>query len=133
MTKHVHGLGSLQGEVMEFVWSRGEATVAEAHQAISHRRAITYTTVLSAVQKLQRKGWLRHRVAGRAHVYYPTRNREEVGGRTLKELLRTAFSGDPRLLLASLLDDTRLTDEELKELRKLIEQRRKEMAKGGAA
>ncbi|HZZ27459.1 MAG TPA: BlaI/MecI/CopY family transcriptional regulator [Pirellulales bacterium] len=131
MSKPVHGLGSLQSEVMEFIWNCGEATVAQAHQAISQRRPITYTTVLSAVQKLQRKGWLKHRAAGRAYIYFPTRNREEVGGRTLKELLRTAFGGDPRLLLASLLDDNRLTDDELKELRKLIEQRRKEKSKGG--
>jgi BlaI family transcriptional regulator, penicillinase repressor len=130
MAKQVSGLGSLQSEVMDFIWSHGEGTVAQAHQAIGQKRSITYTTVLSAVQKLVRKGWLKHRVAGRAYVYSPTRNREEVGGRTLKELLRTAFSGDPRLLLASLLDDTRLTDEELKELRKLIEQRRKEIARG---
>jgi predicted transcriptional regulator len=125
MSKQLHGLGSLQSEVMELVWRSGEATVAQMLEAISQRRSITYTTVLSAVQKLERKGWLKHRSAGRAYVYFPTRNREEVSSRTLRELLRTAFSGDPRLLLASLLDDTRLSDDELKELRKLIEQRRK--------
>jgi predicted transcriptional regulator len=127
MAKHVHGLGSLQGEVMEFIWRSGEATVAQILEAISHRRQITYTTVLSAVQKLERKSWLKHRSEGRAYVYSATRAREEVGGRTLRELLRTAFSGDPRLLLASLLDDARLTDSELKELRNLIERRRKEV------
>ena len=55
------------------------------------------------------------------------RDRLEVGSRTLRDLLRTAFSGDPRLLLASLLEDTRLSDADLKELRNLIEQRRKEI------
>ncbi|HEY2761168.1 MAG TPA: BlaI/MecI/CopY family transcriptional regulator [Pirellulales bacterium] len=123
----VHGLGSLQSEVMELIWRQGEATVAQLVEAIGRGRAITYTTVLSAVQKLERKGWLKHRAAGRAYIYSPTRNRQQVGGRTLRELLKTAFGGDPRLLLASLLDDTRLSDADLKELRILIEARRKEI------
>src|SRR5215813_6468105 len=125
MSKQVHGLGSLQSEVMELVWRWGEATVGQVHQAISKRRSLTYTTVLSAIQKLQKKGWLEHRAEGRAYVYTPTRNREEVGGRTLRELLKTTFGGDPRLLLSSLLDDSRLSDADLKEFEKLIQQRRK--------
>lgn len=127
MIKLLHGLGSLQSEVMDLVWAEGEATVAQLYETIGARRRITYTTILSAVQKLERKGWLKHRTAGRAYVYYPVRDRLEVGGRTLRDLLRTAFEGDPRLLLASLLDETKLSDAELKELRKLIEDRRKEI------
>ena len=126
MSKPLHGLGSLQSQVMDLVWTQGEATVSQLLETIGKRRSITYTTVLSAVQKLEKKGWLKHRPAGRAYVYYPVRDRLEVGGRTLKDLLRTAFGGDPRLLLASLLEDTRLSDADLKELRNLIEQRRKE-------
>jgi BlaI family transcriptional regulator, penicillinase repressor len=126
MNKALHGLGSLQSEVMDLVWQQKEATVAQLVEKISRRRSVTYTTVLSAVQKLEKKGWLKHRSAGRAHVYNATRDRREVGSRTLRELLRTAFSGDARLLLASLLADVRLSDADLKELRKLIEERRKE-------
>jgi BlaI family penicillinase repressor len=124
--KKLHGLGSLQSEVMELAWQHGEVTVAQVAEAIGRRRRVTYTTVLSAMQKLEKKGWLRHRSEGRAYVYSPTRNREQVGGRTLKELLKSSFQGDPRLLLASLLEETRLSDAELKELRQLIDTRRKE-------
>ena len=127
MIKPLHGLGSLQSEVMDLVWGQGEATVAKLFETIGARRRITYTTILSAVQKLERKGWLKHRTAGRAYVYYAVRDRLQVGGRTLRDLLRTAFEGDPRLLLSSLLEDTKLSDSDLKELRKLIEQRRKEI------
>jgi BlaI family transcriptional regulator, penicillinase repressor len=126
MTKPLHGLGSLQSEVMELVWRQREATVAQLLDTIGKRRTITYTTVLSAVQKLEKKGWLKHRTAGKAYVFFPARERLEVGGRTLRELLKTTFGGDPRLLLTSLLEDTQMSDVELKELRNLIEQRRKE-------
>ncbi|HEV3416229.1 MAG TPA: BlaI/MecI/CopY family transcriptional regulator [Pirellulales bacterium] len=127
MRKPFHGLGTLQSEVMELIWGHGEATVAQLFDTIGARRSITYTTILSAVQKLEKKDWLKHRVAGRAHVYYAVRDRLQVGSRSLRDLLRTAFSGDPRLLLASLLEDTKLSDMDLKELRKLIEERRKEV------
>jgi BlaI family transcriptional regulator, penicillinase repressor len=130
MSEPLHGLGSLQSEVMELIWGRGEATVAQLFETIGRRRPITYTTILSAVQKLERKGWLKHRAEGRAYVYYPVRDRLQVGSRTLRDLLRSAFGGDPRLLLASLLDDTKLSDAELKELRKLIEERRKGVRHG---
>ncbi|MHB9081796.1 MAG: BlaI/MecI/CopY family transcriptional regulator [Pirellulaceae bacterium] len=126
MSKAFFGLGSLQSEVMELVWKHGEITVAQLVEAIGKRRSIMYTTVLSAVQKLEKKGWLKHRTEGRAYVYCASRDREEVGASTLRELLRTAFSGDPRLLLSCLLDDERLSDADLKELRRLVEDRRKE-------
>jgi BlaI family penicillinase repressor len=126
MTKRLHGLGSLQTEVMELVWQHGEATVSQLAEIIGQRRRVAYTTVLCAAQKLERKGWLKHRLEGKAYVYSATRNREQVGARTLKELLRNTFQGDPRLLLSSLLEETRLSDAELKELRQLIDQRRKE-------
>ena len=127
MSKRMHGLGPLQTEVMELIWQHKEATVASLLEIISRRRPVTYTTVLSAVQKLEKKGWLKHRSSGRAHLFYAVQDREKASGRSLKELLKTAFQGNPRLLLASLLDETRLTAAELKELRQLIDERRKEI------
>jgi len=130
MNEKILGLGSLQSEVMELVWARNEATVAQLVEAIGKRRTVTYTTVLSAVQKLEKKGWLEHRTEGRAYVYRAARKKSDVGGSKLRELLRTAFSGDPQLLLSSLIDAARLSDAELAGLRKLIDERREETTKG---
>ncbi|MFC1758421.1 BlaI/MecI/CopY family transcriptional regulator [Planctomycetota bacterium] len=129
MSERILGLGSLQSEVMELVWARDEATVAQLVEAIGKRRSVTYTTVLSAVQKLKKKGWLEHRTEGRAYVYRAVRKKIDVGGSKLRELLKTAFSGDPRLLLSSLIDEASLSDVELAELRKLIDERRKGITK----
>jgi predicted transcriptional regulator len=52
MNKTLHGLGSLQSEVMDLVWQRKEVTVTQLMEEIGRRRSVTYTTVLSAVQKL---------------------------------------------------------------------------------
>ncbi|RIK75921.1 MAG: hypothetical protein DCC68_20335 [Planctomycetota bacterium] len=123
--KTFHGLGTLQSEVMEIVWQRGEATVAAVVEAISKRRVVAYTTVLVAMQKLAQKGWLKHRAAGRAYVYSPARTREQASGGVLKDLLQSAFGGDPRLLVSQLLDSKPMSREQLDDLRRLIDERRK--------
>jgi BlaI family penicillinase repressor len=124
--RDLSGLGSLQAEVMELVWQQGEATVAELVKRISQDRPVSYTTVLVAMQKLEKKGWLAHRTAGRAYVYRPAHSRQQVRRRLLRDLLHSAFKDDPRLLLASLLDESLMDDEELEDLRKLIDEWRKE-------
>jgi predicted transcriptional regulator len=127
--KTIHGLGTLQAEVMEIVWRQGEATVGAVVEDISHRRRVTYTTVLVAMQKLEQKGWLKHRAEGRAYVYSPARTREQARGGVLKDVLQTAFGGDPRLLVSQLLDSKPLSRAELDDLRRLIDQRRKAQRK----
>ncbi len=107
------GLGSLQAEVMELVWQRGEATVAQVVEHLSRRRETTYTTVLVAMQKLEKKGWLAHRSEGRAYVYYPARSRQTAQAGLLGELLDAAFGGDPKLLVSQLLDARAWSEEQL--------------------
>ncbi len=125
----IHGLGELQTRVLELVWEMGEATVAQIVERISQQRSVTYTTILAAMQRLSKKGWLAHRQVGKAYVYRPARTRQQARGSLLREILTSAFDGDPRLLLNSLLDEAQLSDVELRELRRLIDQRRREKNK----
>jgi predicted transcriptional regulator len=108
------------------LWKHGEATVAQVVEHIGRSRPVTYTTVLAAMQKLEKKGWLAHRSEGRAYVYRPTRSKDAVGVKLLRELFHLNFRSDARLLLSSLLAEESLSDEELRELRALIDQKRKE-------
>jgi len=124
--RSLHGLGELQAEVMEIVWKLGEATVAQVHERILRRRKVTYTTVLVAMQKLDKTGWLKHRSEGRAYVYEPGRSRKTAHGNVLKDVLKQAFGGDPQLMLSHLLDQHPMTDSELADLKKLIEAKRRE-------
>lgn len=124
--KKLPGLGELQSAVMEFVWARGEATVADVVEHLAARRPATYTTVLVAFQKLEKKGWLTHRSAGRAYVYRPVRTRQHAQAGVLSEMLDGVFAGDPKLLVSQLLDARPWTPDELSQMRRLIEARRKE-------
>lgn len=118
-------LGELQAAVLEAIWDREAATVQQVRDALAGRD-LAYTTVLSVMQKLEKAGWLGHRADGRSYVYYAKRSRAEAGKSALKQFTERIFGGDPVLLFQHLLDDKRLTPDELAELRKLIDKRRKE-------
>lgn len=122
----MRGLGALQEEVLELVWERGEATVAEVVAQLEKRRPVAYTTVLVALQKLEKKGWIEHRAQGRAYVYLPRKSRAESQAGLLGEMLHSVFGGDPTLLVTQLLDSHPWSEAELNEVKKLIELRRKE-------
>ncbi len=124
--KSLHGLGTLQAEVMEIVWNFGEASVADVHELISGRRPISYTTALAAMQKLEKSGWLLSRRDGRANVYRAKRDRQKAGATVLKDLLRQAFGGDSRVLVSHLIDQQAMGEEELAELKQLIDARLQE-------
>jgi BlaI family transcriptional regulator, penicillinase repressor len=123
--KPLHGLGELQSEVLELVWQRGEATVADVVKQLARSRPTTYTTVLVAMQKLEKKGWLTHRSEGRAYVYQPARSKAKAQAGALREILDAVFGGDPKLLVTQLLDSRPWTADELSDLRRLIERARK--------
>ena len=124
------GLGRLQSEVMEWLWELEEATVAQVVERISQKRRVTYTTVLAAMQRLEKKGWVTHRRQGRAYAYRALRTRQVAHQGLLQEMIQTVFCGDPRRLVTQLLDEHPLTDAELGELQDLIDQRRGEKTDG---
>jgi predicted transcriptional regulator len=128
--KSLDELGTLQKAVMETVWELGEASVQQVLDKLGRKNKPAYTTILSAMQKLERLGWLRHRVEGRTYVYQPAFSREEEGKKALRKFMDCVFGSDPLLLVQHLLDDEDLGPEDLTALRKMIDQRRKEQRDG---
>lgn len=125
--KSIDNLGDLKRPVMEAVWELGEATVKEVRDRLNRDKDLAYTTVLSAMQKLEKAGWLRHRAEGRTYVYLATRSRESEGVRSLREFTKRVFRGDPHLLFQHFIEDKRLSDEDLAKLQEAIIKRREEM------
>ena len=124
--RSIADLGSLQRRVMEIVWILGEATVQQVRQQLKRRPSPAYTTVLSVMQKLEKARWLKHRVDGRTYVYRASRSREQEGDSTLKSFVDGVFKGDRLLLFEHLLRDDSLGEDELLELRRMIDAQRKE-------
>ena len=127
--KLLDDLGELQRAVIEVVWELGEASVHQVREQISRKKKLAYTTVLTAMQKLEKAGWLRHRAEGKVYVYAPTRTREEAGVNSARKFIERMFDGDALLMFQHLMRQGELNDEELQGLRKMIDAKRKESKK----
>jgi predicted transcriptional regulator len=128
-SKSLDDLGRLQRAVIEVVWELGEASVHQVRKRLARKKKLAYTTVLTAMQKLEKAGWLQHRAQGKTYIYLPTRSREQAGAKSVEKFMERMFDGDALLMFQHLMRQSNLSDEELRELRKMIEQKRKETKK----
>lgn len=109
---------------MKAVWARGSATVREVHEDLLSRRRVAYTTVMTMMNVLERKGHLRKRSEGRSFLYRPTRSRQQVVGSMVREFVKRVFGGSAQPLLVHLVDEHDLSPEELDALARRIEEKR---------
>ncbi len=118
-------LGTLQRKVMDVLWERQEATVADVREALATRRKTpAYTTVLSVLQKLTQSGWVTHRSEGRTYVYSPARSQDQARASSVSQLIDRVFRGDPVEAFQTLLSHQELDDAQIEELRALIDAHR---------
>ncbi len=127
--KSLDHFGELQRAVIEVVWELGEASVRQVWKRLCRNKELAYTTVLTAMQRLERAGWLKHRVEGRKHIYLPTRTRAQAGAGSVQKFVQRMFDGNALMLFRQLVEEGELSDSELEELQQLINQKREERRK----
>jgi BlaI family penicillinase repressor len=113
-------LGDLQHAIMTVLWTRGEATTAEVHEALRAERGLALTTIATMLRKMEEKGVVDHRTEGRQFVYRPTVTRDEVRESMVGELVERLFGGDARALVAHLVSEHEIDAAELAELRRRV-------------
>ncbi|MBN2137389.1 MAG: BlaI/MecI/CopY family transcriptional regulator [Sedimentisphaerales bacterium] len=119
-------LGELQRAVLEIIWQLGRANVHEVRHRLARKKKLAYTTVLTTLQKLEKTGWLTHETEGKSYIYIPTSTRLQAGAKSLKRFIKHVFNGDPVLMFQHLIRETDLDDADLKTLKQMIDQERKE-------
>ena len=110
-------------DVMNVLWDRGSATVTEVREALPDDLA--YTTVLTILRTLEEKGYITHEEEGRAHRYVPAVERDKAGKSAVGKMLRKLFSGSPEMMLTHMVSDKKLSQADLKRMRKLIDEQLK--------
>jgi predicted transcriptional regulator len=84
-------LGELEAVIMERMWSYGEAAnVRHVLEDLRTERTIAYTTVMTVMDNLHKKGWLQRELVGRAYVYRPVASRESYTAKLMRESLATS-------------------------------------------
>ena len=107
-------------EIMKVVWKLGTPTVRQVYETMLEQRKVAYTTVMTMMNILEQKGYLKKRQGERAFVYTPSKPEKQVIRGMVREFVDRVFNGAAEPLLLHLVEDDQLSKEELDEIRRSI-------------
>ncbi len=110
-------------QLMEIIWDRGQGTVADVVAALPSNSQLAYSTVLTTLRILERKGYVSHVQEGRAFIYKPVVDQKQARQSALKFLLSRFFNNSPELLVLNVMEQEELDLTELERLKKLVEEK----------
>lgn len=123
-------LGELELEVVEFLWTHGEANAKTVHDQMKDTRQNTHNTVQSTLERLYKKGILERRKVAHSFLYHCRCSRTDILARKIGDLADELARGETRAMLAAFVEFTaRLDGAQIRELETMIAQHRKR--KGG--
>ena len=108
--------------LMDILWEKGASTVSDVVEALPPRLSLAYSTVLTTLRILERKGYVTHEKHGRAFVYHPVVGRKEASRKEVRHLLSRFFDNSPELLVLNVLENEEIDSAELKRLKKMVEE-----------
>ncbi len=115
-------LTPLELTIMQILWERGNATAAEVGQALQEKRPLANTTIHTVLANLRKKGYVEPiPTVERALRFAPSVRREQVAGRWLTGLMSDFFGGSARRLMAHLIEEEKVDEAELAEIRRLLQ------------
>ena len=112
-------------QIMEIIWQHETGvTVRDVYEELRAKRPIAYTTVMTNLKTLERKGYLRTSQQERAHVYRPAKPKQQVVRAMVREFIDRVFDGSARPLLLHMIEDDQLTDAELRDITKMMREKK---------
>jgi BlaI family transcriptional regulator, penicillinase repressor len=116
------GLSQAQREIIEIVWDCGEVSAIEVRDILSKKRDLAKNTVRTLLDRMEEKGWLKHREDGRTYLYSAAQPREASIGQKVLEVVEHVCGGSPEELVTALLDYRGLSPQELKRIRTILDE-----------
>ena len=113
-------LTDAEHRIMSVLWERGEASVREVTEALEADHGLAYTTILTTMKIMAEKEYVAHRKEGRAFVYRPLLTRQGARRQALGTVLSSLFNGSPRSLAMHLVEDEKLSLEDIEALRRSL-------------
>ena len=115
-------LSARQIEIMNIIWARGKASVAEVWEEMSARHNLARNTVQTLMTRLEEKGWLGHFEEGQAFRYFARRRREATLREMVEQMVDVAFAGSADSLVMALLEARGVSADEAQRIRAMIAQ-----------
>lgn len=110
----------LEMQVLAVLWDRGPSTARHVLEALPDGKARAYTTVLTVLQVMEKKGLVSHTRSGTAHVYQPAVSKRQVLRPMLRGLVQRVFGGSTSAAVQQLLSETDVSADELAKIRELL-------------
>lgn len=129
MTKKTSKPTKSELEILSVLWKLDQATVREVFELVNEQRPASYTTVLKLMQIMHEKGLVERDAANKAHVYRAKIKQNETGKQMIQDVLQKVFGGSALRLVQQVLETETTSAEEMKEIRKMIEQAEKQTIK----
>jgi BlaI family penicillinase repressor len=114
-------LTKAEEDIMRLVWEIGRGTVSDLLDRLGEPKP-PHSTVSSVVRILEKKGFVGHKAYGKTHEYFPLISKEEYGKRSLRDVLRAYFDGSVARLVSNLVQEEKLSAEEVEALRRQLEE-----------
>lgn len=111
----------LELQILSVLWEQGPLPIRAIRQSLPDGKDRAYTTVLTLVQIMEKKGFVGHTAQGQAHIYHPLVTQRQVLRPLMRDMLRNVFGGRPADAVQCLLDSAHLDDEELAQIRQIIQ------------
>ena len=115
-------LTDAEARVMDVLWQKKTASVADVVAGLKKKRAVTYSTAQTMLRILEAKGYVAHDKVARAFIFRPLVDANQARRRALRHLMSRLFDGSPSLLVLNVLDDEEIDPAELQQMKKLIEE-----------
>ena len=109
-------------DVARVLWELGSASVRQVHEALLEDREIDFTTVQTYLRRLETKGYARAKLEGRVRIYAPRVKPRTVIRETVDDLIERLFGGEAMPLMKHLIEDRGISEEDLSQLRKLLDE-----------
>jgi BlaI family transcriptional regulator, penicillinase repressor len=111
----------LEMQILSVLWNKGDSTVREVMAAMPDGKKRAYTSILSVMQVMEKKGLLTHTARGAAHLYSPTVQQKKIIQPFIRKTLNELFGGRPSAMMQALLSETPLSDNEMTEIQKMLD------------
>ena len=121
--ENLPALSPSETEILRLVWQLNRATVQDVCEKLPAKRKITYPTVQTLLRRLEKKGYLKHAVNGRAHVFAAAVKRENVVKRSVGDFLDRLFGGDPIPLMQYLAEHGKINADDIEKLKRLTDRK----------
>ena len=112
-------LSPSETEILRLVWQLDKAAVQDVCDKLPAKRKIAYATVQTLLRRLEKKGYLKHRIRGKAHVFFAAVKSENVIKRSVNDFLDRLFGGDPVPLMQYLAEHGKIDAGDIEKLKRL--------------